>query len=103
MIETAVLLPRADNLGARFPPRVWREVEQRLLTLAGGWTFAGEVSGAWLADGTTYRDVSREYTVTLESWRQVATFLAFADWARLALRQEAIYVSIAGIPEILRG
>ncbi|HEY5476160.1 MAG TPA: hypothetical protein VIK11_05515 [Tepidiformaceae bacterium] len=37
----------------------------------------------------------------MNSWRDVAAFVALAEWAREAFRQEAIYIEIAGVPEIL--
>ncbi len=58
--------------------------------------------GTWRAGRRTYREVSREYTVSLTTWQQLPTWLAIVEWARERFRQEAIYVEVAGVPEILQ-
>ena len=39
--------------------------------------------------------------VSLQSLRQVPDFLPEADWTRERFRQEAVYIEVAGVPEIL--
>ena len=99
MIETVLLVAVRDNQGRRFSPRLWDQLELRLAAF-GGFTRAGDVVGQWASQGRTYADRSREYRVALTSWWQLADWLAVVDWARDAFRQEALYIKVAGIPEI---
>jgi hypothetical protein len=45
--------------------------------------------------------VSREYTLTLETWRQLPGWLQIVEAVIERFQQEAIYIEIAGVPEIL--
>lgn len=101
MIKTAILIPVRDNDGKAFGRMTWAELRSRLFSLSGGYTDAGAVSGVWEQDGKRYSDRSHRYEVAVNSWRDVAAFVALAEWAREAFRQEAIYIEIAGVPEIL--
>lgn len=100
MIKTVFLVPERDNSGRRFTPRQWRHLEERLLRFGGLSRLAG-IRGAWQYQGHTYRDLSRQYTVSLQSWRDFDAWLATVEWAREAFEQEAIYIEVAGIFEIL--
>ncbi|MGH2584820.1 MAG: hypothetical protein ACRDJE_07905 [Dehalococcoidia bacterium] len=102
MIKTALVVPVRDNDGRSFSPRVWRELEARLLRF-GGYTIEVGVAGAWESGGRLYRDRSRRYTVALPSWFDVPAWLDVVVWARTRFRQEALYIEIAGIPEIADG
>ena len=101
MIEAVVLIPVADNNGRRFTRREWQALKDRLFAF-GGLTREGNVAGAWQSGTRTYRDVSRRYVVALESWWQLPAWLEVVDWARVAFRQEALYVRVAGVAEIRR-
>ena len=102
MIKTLILVPIQDNEGQPFSPKDWDELEQKLLSSFGGYTGGEMISGAWAdSTGTVYRDTSREWRVALNSWLQVPEWLALANWTRTHFRQIAIYVEIAGIPEII--
>jgi hypothetical protein len=61
------------------------------------------VTGEWEFGGRVYRDRSREYVVSLKSWWQLNAWLQIAEWAREEFGQEAVYIEVAGIPEILSG
>jgi hypothetical protein len=102
MIEVVVLIPVADNHGKRFTRREWQAFEDRLFTF-GGLTREGDVAGTWRSGTSVYRDVSRRYVVALESWWQLPAWLEVVDWARVWFRQEALYVRVAGVPEVRRG
>lgn len=39
--------------------------------------------------------------MALASWTQLPQWLEVVRWARTKFRQEAIYVEVAGIPEII--
>ena len=102
MIKTVVLVPVRDNDGRPFPKALWEELQARFMPF-GGFTRPIGVVGAWQSGGRVYHDRSRQYTVVLASWRQLAAWLAVVEWAREAFRQEAMYVEVAGVPEILDG
>ncbi len=94
-----MLVPVQDNDGRRFSPRQWDQLERQLASF-GGFTRAGDVVGKWKSQGRTYADRSREYRVVLKIWWTLEEWLAIVDWARGAFRQEALYIRVAGIPEI---
>jgi hypothetical protein len=100
VIETVVLIPEAGNTGDAHSPRLWRRLEDRLLARFGGFSMAGNVRGAWRSQERHYTDVSRQYVVALASWWQLPEWLQLVDWARTTFRQEALYVKVAGIPEV---
>lgn len=100
MVKTMFLVPLQDNDGQPFGADDWRELEQQLLQF-GGFSSGAVVEGAWEAGGRIYRDTSRTYIVALASWTQLPQWLEVVRWARTKFRQEAIYVEVAGIPEII--
>jgi hypothetical protein len=101
MIKTIFLVPVRDNSGRLFPPAYWRDLRSQLMGQFGAFSRRSGVLGMWQAGGRVYQDVSYEYTISLTSWRQLAAWLAVVDQVRERFRQEAIYVEIAGVPEIL--
>ena len=96
-----MLVPVRDNEGRRFTESAWRELQRRLMAEFDGYTRRTGVVGAWAAGGQVYRDTSREYTVVITSWEQLPAWLSIVRWARERFRQEAIYIEVAGVPEIL--
>lgn len=101
MVKTMLLVPVADNAGEVFGPEDFRELESRLLALGGGFSRQANVAGAWAYEGRVIRDESRQYLVALQGWRDVAAWLDIVEWARIRFRQDAMYVEVAGIPEVL--
>lgn len=101
LVKTLLLVPEQDNRGRRFPRALWRELEDRLLAL-GGFSLREGIVGAWHADGRVYRDVSGEYTVSLRTWRALPSWSVLVEWALEAFNQEALYIEVAGLPEILQ-
>lgn len=101
MIKTSVLIPLADNDGAAFSKSTWEALHTRLADF-GGFSFTRGVFGFWVDAGKTYEDESRQYIVSLDSWTQFPAWLAVMQWAREAFRQLALYIEVAGHPEILR-
>jgi hypothetical protein len=100
LIKTLFLVPIRDNDGKVFPKRAWRELEDRL-RMFGGFTRLGLVEGEWTdAAGRIYRDRSRQYGSVL-SVRDLAAWLAIVTWVQERFGQEAMYVEIAGQPEIV--
>jgi hypothetical protein len=102
VIETVVLIPIKDNQGRPFGRSAWEELEARLLQF-GGFTGPTEVEGVWRSGERTFRDTNAQYIVSLTSWTQLPDWLGIVHWARERFRQEAIYVKVAGIPEIIAG
>lgn len=101
MIKTLVLVPLQDNEGQRFGPKEWNELEQRLIQTFGGFSGGDLIRGAWADNDAIYRDTNRRYEVALASWTKVPDFLNLVAWIRTRFRQIAIYIEIAGIPEII--
>jgi hypothetical protein len=100
MIKTMFLVPVRDNAGEPFPESAWFALEERLARF-GGFSWRAGVTGVWSAGGQIYRDRSREYTVSLESWTQPAGWLDVVRWAGRRFRQRAMYIEVAGLPEVL--
>jgi hypothetical protein len=100
VIETALLVPLADNDGRRFEPALLRQLERRLLRF-GGVTGPLQVAGTWQVGGRVYRDTNLQFVVGLTSWTQLPRWLKIVRWALVQFRQEALYIKVAGIPEIV--
>jgi hypothetical protein len=100
MIKTVLLIPMRDNDGQPFPPSAWQALEDRLLVF-GGLSWQDGVHGVWEAAGRVYRDESRQYTVSLTSWREFPSWLNAVEWARDQFRQIALYIEVVGVSEIL--
>lgn len=100
MIRTVFLVPTQDNDGKPFTRTDWHELEQKLFQF-GGWSKTGPVEGAWSDGNKVYRDRSRQYHVALASWTQLPEWLEVIRWTRTHFRQEALYIEVAGIPEII--
>jgi hypothetical protein len=100
MIKTVVLIPLRDNEGRVFPRSLRRRLEDRLLQF-GGLSRTRNVVGIWRSGSTTYRDANYQYTVSLRSWLQLPAWLDVVLWAREQFRQEAMYIEVAGVPEII--
>jgi hypothetical protein len=99
LIETVVLVPERDNDGKLISVRSWRGLERRLLRF-GGLSRMDGVDGIWQSGTRLYQDRSRQYTVALDSWWSLPAWLRIVDWACTAFAQEALYVKVAGVPEI---
>jgi hypothetical protein len=102
VIKTLFLMPEADNDGHSYLQSDWEALETRLFAL-GGFSLTVGVVGAWESQGRVYRDVSRQYSVSLASWRHLPVWLDLVQWARGHFRQLAIYIEVAGITEIIEG
>lgn len=101
MIKTLLLVPIRDNDGRPFPYSAWRDLENRLRSF-GGFSRQPLVHGQWADDtGRIYRDRSRRYVVSLSSVRAIPAWLAMVEWAQSRFSQEAMYIELAGQPEIV--
>src|SRR5215207_4723748 len=102
LIKTLMVVPETDNDGVPFPASLWDELERRLLAF-GGYTRLADSTGAWVSGARVYRDRNRRYEVGLGSWADFSTWFGIAAWARESFRQEALYIEVAGTPEIIGG
>jgi hypothetical protein len=102
MIPASLLVPLADNDGNPFPAAMFAALEDELVARFGGFTHAGTKGGAWRGDdGVVYRDRSRQYDIAVESWIDIPDFLQLVDRVAVKFRQRAVFVTIAGIPDIV--
>jgi hypothetical protein len=59
------------------------------------------LTGAWRGPDRVDTDEVSRYDVSVSSWLDIPNWLGVALWVRERFRQEAVYIEIAGIPEIL--
>jgi hypothetical protein len=97
------LVPVHDNHGRLFRQEAWDALEDRLLATFGGFSMTPGIHGAWRAGDAVFRDVSRQYAVAITGWSQMPVWLDMIEDVRVAFGQLALYVEVAGIPEILAG
>ena len=95
-----MLIPIRDNAGREFPRSAERELRRRLLGF-GGFTRMPGVLGEWRSGNATYRDRHRQYVVALAHWTDLPRWLEVVHWAGERLSQEAIYIEVAGVPDIV--
>lgn len=100
MVKTEFLIPKQDNEGHEYPDSYWSELEEQLLQF-GGFTWTDGQVGAWRSRGKVYAGVSRRYDVDLPSWTLLAAWLEIVRWVARRFNQEAMYIEVAGVPEIL--
>ena len=93
-------VPRADNQDRPFGDELWAALEEDLFEF-GRFSRVEGVSGAWRSQGKTYHDTSRQYVVSLNSWTQLDAWLQVAQRARTRFKQQAIYIEVAGVPEVI--
>ncbi|PZC48586.1 MAG: hypothetical protein DK306_000849 [Chloroflexi bacterium] len=102
MFYVKFLVPVTDKAGQAVRSEAWDRLAGRILDVVGGFQQTRVVAGAWRSDsGQVFHEESREYVMALDSMRQVADFLALVDWAAAAFAQAAMFVEVAGIPEVL--
>jgi len=103
MIETYFLLPQQDNDGNPFPRAKFQALRERIISEFGGLTVEEDHStGYWKGDdGRLYADRNAKYIIAVESLTQIPAVLDLVRWVRKEFQQEAIYLNIAGIAEII--
>lgn len=96
MIEFTIYWPvLRDSNKTPHCPTLWESWENRLIDIAGGFSYAGEASGAWRdSSGRIVRDISRIYRVAIESARESAIFDAIRHYRPL-FDQNCVYVAIS--------
>jgi hypothetical protein len=103
MIKTMFLVPVADNEGRPIDRDVWAELRKRCLAF-GGFTRTEGLSGQWVSEsGKVFADNMVRFEIALQSWSQLSAWMDMVRWARVAFRQEALYIEVLGVPEIIGG
>jgi hypothetical protein len=103
MFEITILIPVADNHGARFDPEHHATWETFLAETFGGFSCTGETTGGWLDGGRLYRDTTRVYVVAVDGLASAGRAVDAARWACLHYRQEAVFLRYLGQAEVVRG
>lgn len=105
MILASVLIPETDNTGNEVLPETIERLCNHLLRDFGGFSKTPGVIGAWRTNiggrERVFHDRLCRYDVALDSWLALPLFIDFITHAQQVLHQQAMYVTIAGIPEIL--
>ena len=102
LIPTTIYIPTKSNEGVPFMRSQYEAFENQLVARGFGVSLEiGRIRGIWQDEhGVTFRDKSRQYSVAISSWRDVATLIEVIDWACAQFEQEAIFATINGVPEI---
>ena len=101
MIMTTIFLPIRDNQGQPFGPEKRQHIRARLVSEFGSYSINPGQHGAWTEQGTTYLDESEALVVALASWLDIPRWFEFVRFIQTELNQLAMYIEIAGIPEVV--
>lgn len=102
MIETFFYLPRFDNDGKPFERHQVNQLRETIIDQFGGLTIEEATSsGYWKEGGKVYKDINDKYIIGLESLQQITDLLKLVKQVRKDFRQEAIYLNVNGIVEII--
>lgn len=101
MVKTVFFVPKTDNDGNIFEPKMFDALEQKLVELFEGFTAGGMVRGAWIDGDEVFNDESHVYIVALKTLKQLPAWIELIEWVRVEFEQHTIYVEISGATEIL--
>jgi len=102
MFELMVLIPVADNDGAAFSAEDHHAFEAFVIDRFGGITlYPNTAVGSWIDAGRVYRDNTRVYGIAVPSITAGGLVAEVVEYAKVAYRQEAIFVRYLGVAEIL--
>lgn len=102
MFELMVLIPVADNDGSAFSAEDHAAFEAFVIDRFGGITlYPNTAVGSWADAGRVYRDNTRVYGIAVRSITQGALVAEVAAYAKVAFRQEAIFIRYLNVAEIL--
>lgn len=102
MIETYILVPQKDNNGNPFPVSKLQKLRNTLIDEFGGVSIEeGSIAGYWKGGERIYKDTNDKYMIALGSLTEIPKLLEIVRWVRKEFQQEAVYVNIAGIAEII--
>lgn len=69
MVKIITLIPLNYNDGQRIPIQVYREFENEILQITGGFSIDGITAGSWMDNNELYRDRSRKYIIATQEDR----------------------------------
>lgn len=102
MIESFFLLPRADNDGQPFTDQQIKHLRETIIDQFGGLTVEeNTATGFWKEGQELYKDNNDKYLIALESLQQIPELLQLVKQVRQDFDQEAIYLNVNGIVEII--
>jgi hypothetical protein len=102
MIETFFLLPRFDNEGQPFTDEQINKLRGKIIDKFGGLTVEESASsGYWKEGDKIFKDVNDKYIIALNSLTQIPDLLDLVRQVRKEFKQEAIYLNVNGIVEII--
>lgn len=100
LIETFIMVPKHDNDGKAFPPSKYDNLNREIIEQFGGLTIE-HATGFWSDGKKVYQDRNYKYIIGIQSLKQVAEILELARYIRKEFKQEAVYVNVSGIAEIV--
>lgn len=100
LIETFIMVPKQNNDGKAFPPSKYDNLNREIIEQFGGLTIE-HATGFWSDGEKVYQDRNYKYIIGIQSLKQVAEILELARYIRKEFKQEAVYVNVSGIAEIV--
>lgn len=102
LIETYILVPTTYNNGEPVEAEKFEALQALYIEKVGGLTIEPETKQGFWTDGTTiYKDINLKYIAAIEHWNQVKDILEIAEYVKKEWNQEAVYINIAGIADII--
>jgi hypothetical protein len=90
MVKIITLIPLNYNNGERIPIQEYREFEDELLRINGGFSIDGITAGSWMDNNELFRDRSRKYIIVTEDER-VEEIREVVTRMGQKLKQKAMY------------
>lgn len=90
MVKIITLIPINYNDGQKVPIQIYREFEDELLQITGGFSIDGITAGSWLDNNELYRDRSRKYIISAKENEVEAVRQAVIRMGK-KLQQKAMY------------
>jgi hypothetical protein len=91
MVKVIAIIPLNYNDGRDVPDEIFKEFEDQLIEIAGGYTLEGIVEGGWKDGDTVYRDRSKKYSIVTESTEDIKDLVLQVG---KQLEQKAMYLEI---------
>jgi hypothetical protein len=95
-MHVEILVPTVDNEDRPFPDTAFETFEQLLTHRCGGFTYRGDVEGAWRSPetGLVQREKNRSYVVTLPAEEADELIVAIESFILTHFRQEAAFLEL---------
>ena len=102
MFELMILIPVVDNAGVAFRAEDHTAFEDFVRARFGGISqYPNTVVGSWVDGGRVYHDATRAYGIAVQSITQGDLIAEVVEYAKVAYRQEAIFIRYLGVVEII--